>query len=92
PEYDGWLEGWIFMLADFLISAGSTVKVNGGTVSKKIALQRFLMLDAYHFRQVKESIEKVTYPIRNMRGYILSSLYNIPTVSDDLIVNQIHFI
>lgn len=89
PEYDGWLEGWIFMLADFLISAGNMVKVNGRPISKKMALQRFLTLDAYHFRQVKESLEKVTYPIRNMRGYILSSLYNVPTISDDLIVNQI---
>lgn len=87
-SYRRWLEEWVYLVADCLTHAQDTTVINGTPVPTSKVRERMFQLNADHFWQVKCNLNDVDYPIRNMKKYIFSALYNSLTTLDDEIGNE----
>ena len=76
------LDGIYALGADVLSSASPTVRIGGQDMPRQQVEERLLSLDSEHIQYVLDAIGRVTQPIRNMRSYLLTSLYNAPTTID----------
>lgn len=52
-------------------------------------VDRLLSLDFTHIDYVLECVHNAFRPVRNMRAYLLTALYNAPTTIDAYIAAQI---
>jgi hypothetical protein len=76
------VDGVISLGADVLCSNSPTMRIGKQDLPKEMVVQRLLSLDFTHIEYVFESMERSETPIRNMRAYLLTALYNAPTTID----------
>ena len=60
-----------------------TVRVAGNNFPSEIVKARLLKLTAEHIRFVLVCLSRNTTKIRNIRQYLLTTLYNAPTTIDN---------
>jgi hypothetical protein len=58
-----------------------TVRINGEDMSQQVVKSRFLKLNSSHIEYVFETLQKNPSDIRNIRSYLLTTLYN--AIPDD---------
>ena len=83
------LDGLISLGADVLLSRKPTMRIGGQEMPTKQVQQRLLSLDFTHIDYVLECFQRTTTPIRNIRAYLLTSLYNAPNTIDAYYENQV---
>lgn len=83
------LQGIFSLGADILSSKAATVRVGGQELPRQQVVDRLLSLDFTHIDYVLECMEQVSRPVRNMRSYLLTALYNAPTTIDAYIAAQV---
>ena len=83
------LDGLIFLGADVLLSRKPTMRIGGQELPTKQVQQRLLSLDFTHIDYVLECFQRTTTPIRNIRAYLLTALYNAPNTIDAYYENQV---
>jgi hypothetical protein len=83
------VDGIIALGADVLCSNSPTMRIGKQDLLKEMVVQRLLSLDFTHIEYVFECMEKTETPIRNMRAYLLTALYNAPTTIDSYIEHQV---
>ena len=66
------------LLTDALCSTRPTLRIGGEDVPTDFAQERFRQLDNGHLEYVFDCLRKNTTEIRNIRAYLLTSLYNAP--------------
>ena len=71
-------DGYVELLADVCASRAPTVRIGGQDLPTEIVRSRFTKLDGAHIRYVMDAMKENTAPIRNIRGYTLTALYNAP--------------
>ncbi len=77
------LQGIFSLGADVLSARTPTVRVGRQDLPWQQVADRLLSLDFTHIDYVLECISrKAPQPIRNMRAYLLTALYNAPTTID----------
>lgn len=83
------LDGLILLGADVLSTTAPTLRIGGQALPTKQVQQRLLSLDITHIDYVLECFQKTTTPIRNIRAYLLTALYNAPNTIDAYYENQV---
>ena len=87
PEvYDAKYSKWaytIYQIVDLLVDTCATnrklLHIAGDDKPAEVVRSRFMKLNADHIRFVLKCLAENSSPIRNMKQYLLASLYNAPT-------------
>ena len=79
-------KGYAAVLLQNRPAAGIDIEYHSGRVSK--IRSRFMKLNADHIRFVLKCLAENSSPIRNMKQYLLASLYNAPTTMQLSYQNQ----
>lgn len=66
------------LITDTLCSTSPTIRIGGGEIPIEAVKDRFWQLDQSHIEYVLDRMGETTTKIRNIRGYLLTSLYNAP--------------
>ena len=74
------VEEIVLIMADVLTLPAATVRIGGVDYPKEAVVKRFGLLRAEHIEEVIASLKKPQAEIRNMRNYLLTLLFNAPTV------------
>jgi hypothetical protein len=82
------LDSLILLGADILASHKPTTRIGGQELPTQQVQQRLLSLDFTHIDYVLECFQKHSGPVRNVRSYLLTALYNAPTTIDAYVENQ----
>lgn len=88
-EYDCFSEGeqekvdeLIQIMLDVVCSSQSTVRVHGEDLPHEVVKSRFLKLNHEHIEYVLLSLKRNTSDVKNIRAYLITTLYNAPTTID----------
>ena len=71
------------LMVDTVCTTRSTVRISGDDKPAEVVKSQFLKLDSEHIRFVMDGLKDNTTRIRNMRQYLLATLYNAPLTSGD---------
>ena len=85
-------EDIIYQLVDLLVDTCATkrkmLRVAGDDRPAEVVRSRFMKLNADHIHFVLKCLSENSSPIRNMKQYLLASLYNAPTTMQLSYQNQ----
>ena len=82
------LDSLILLGADILASNKPTTRIGGQELPTQQVQQRLLSLNFTHIDYVLECFQKHSGPVRNVRSYLLTALYNAPATIDAYVENQ----
>lgn len=72
------VEGVTDLITDILTSTQPTVRIGKEDFPTAVVQARFRRLDETHIQYVFDSLSRNTTKVRNIRAYLLTSLYNAP--------------
>ncbi len=78
PHEHDILQEILEIIVDTLCTTKTTVRISGDEKPVEIVRSLFLKLDCDHIKFVMEGLQQNTTRIRNMRQYLLATLYNAP--------------
>ena len=78
PYEQDTLEEILELLVDVVCTTKSSVRISGDDKPAEVVRSRFLKLNSAHIRFVVGGLKENTTRIRNMRQYLLATLYNAP--------------
>ena len=85
-------EDIIYQIVDLLVDNCATkrkmLRIAGDDRPAKVVRSRFMKLNADHIKFVLKCLAENSSPIRNMKQYLLASLYNAPTTMQLYYQNQ----
>lgn len=85
-------EDTIYQIIDLLVDTCCTkrkmLRIAGDDKPAEVVCSRLKKLNADHIRFVLKCLAENTAPIRNMKQYLLASLYNAPTTMNLYYQNQ----
>ena len=85
-------EDTIYQIVDLLVDTCATnrktLRIAGDDKPAEVVCSRFMKLNADHIRFVLKCFAENSSPIRNMKQYLLASLYNAPTTMQLSYQNQ----
>ena len=85
-------EDTIYQIVDLLVDTCATnrklLHIAGDDKPAEVVRSRFMKLNADHIRFVLKCLAENSSPIRNMKQYLLASLYNAPTTMQLFYQNQ----
>ena len=85
-------EDTIYQIMDLLVDTCATkrktLRIAGDDKPAEVVCSRFMKLNADHIRFVLKCFAENSSPIRNMKQYLLASLYNAPTTMQLSYQNQ----
>ena len=85
-------EDTIYQIVDLLVDTCATnrklLRIAGDDKPAEVVRSRFMKLNADHIRFVLKCLAENSSPIRNMKQYLLASLYNAPTIMQLSYQNQ----
>jgi len=71
------------LMLDVVCSSKETIRINGENMPHEVVKSRFLKLDEDHIRYVLERIKSCKTEIKNIRAYLLTTLYNAPSTMEN---------
>ena len=85
-------EDTLYQIVDLLVDTCATnrkmLHIAGDDKPAEVVRSRFMKLNADHIRFVLKCLAENSSPIRNMKQYLLASLYNAPTTMQLSYQNQ----
>ena len=82
----------LYQIVDLLVDTCATnrklLHIAGDDKPAEVVRSRFMKLNADHIRFVLKCLAENSSPIRNMKQYLLASLYNAPTTMQLFYQNQ----
>lgn len=72
------VEGVTDLITDILTSAQPIVRIGKEDLPLSVVQSRFRKLDETHIQYVFDCLSRNTTKVRNIRAYLLTSLYNAP--------------
>jgi len=71
------------IIVDTVCTTKSTVRISGDDKPIDVVKNQFLKLDSEHIKFILDGLKENTTRIRNMRQYLLATLYNAPLTIDN---------
>ncbi len=71
------------IMLDAVCSTAPTIRINGEDMPQQVVKSRFLKLDSSHIEYVFHAMKECPSNIRNIRAYLLTTLYNAPATMDN---------
>lgn len=84
------LNGCVELMAEVCASTRETIRVNQEELPAELVRSRFLKLDMTHIAYALDVLTHAAAPVGNVRGYLLSVLYNAPTVMEQYYDAQVN--
>ena len=78
------------LIVDTLCSTAATMRIGGDILPASAIKERYRQLDAEHIRYVIDGLRQTTTQIRNIRAYLLTTLYNAPLTIENYYAAQIN--
>lgn len=72
----------VMLMVDVICGTGKTVRIGGSSYPREAVRSRLLKLGPEHIEYVIGRMKTTTADIRNIRSYMLTSLYYAPTTID----------
>ena len=88
PDDEDTLYQIVNLLVDTCDTKRKTLRIAGDDKPAEVVRSRFMKLNADHIRFVLKCLAENSSPIRNMKQYLLASLYNAPTTMQLSYQNQ----
>ena len=88
PDDEDTLYQIVNLLVDTCATNRKTLRIAGDDKPAEVVRSRFMKLNADHIRFVLKCLAENSSPIRNMKQYLLASLYNAPTIMQLSYQNQ----
>ena len=88
PDDEDTLYQIVNLLVDTCATNRKTLRIAGDDKPAEVVRSRFMKLNADHIRFVLMCLAENSSPIRNMKQYLLASLYNAPTTMQLSYQNQ----
>jgi len=66
------------LLVDACCTTAATIRISGDEKPAEVVKSRFMKLDSTHLDYVLECIDRNTTEVRNIKQYLLATLYNAP--------------
>ena len=88
PDDEDTLYQIVNLLVDTCATNRKLLHIAGDDKPAEVVRSRFMKLNADHIRFVLKSLAENSSPIRNMKQYLLTSLYNAPTTMQLSYQNQ----
>ena len=88
PDDEDTLYQIVDLLVDTCATNRKTLRIAGDDKPAEVVCSRFMKLNADHIRFVLKCLAENISPIRNMKQYLLASLYNAPTTMQLSYQNQ----
>ena len=88
PDDEDTLYQIVNLLVDTCAINRKTLRIAGDDKPAEVVRSRFMKLNADHIRFVLKCLAENSSPIRNMKQYLLASLYNAPTTMQLSYQNQ----
>jgi hypothetical protein len=82
PQVSRLAESIYLLIMDVLCGEEKTLKVNGTVMDAQVVRQRFLELRHFDVSSVINGINALAEPVRNVRNYLLTALYNARATSE----------
>lgn len=70
------IDNIVELMVDICVLDAGTVSINGNQVSVVVVKSRFLKLNSGHIEYIMDSLEKNPSEVRNIRNYLLTTIYN----------------
>ena len=71
------------IMLDAICSTNPTIRINGEDMPQQVVKSRFLKLNSSHIEYVLQAMEECPSDIRNIRAYLLTTLYNASLTMDN---------
>ena len=71
------------IMLDVICSTNPTIRINGEDMPQQVVKSRFLKLNSSHIEYVLQAMEECPSDIRNIRAYLLTTLYNASLTMDN---------
>ena len=71
------------IMLDAVCSTAPTIRINGEDMPQQVVKSRFLKLNSSHIEYVFHAMKECPSDIRNIRAYLLTTLYNAPATMDN---------
>ena len=88
PDDEDTLYQIVDLLVDTCATNRKTLRIAGDDKPAEVVRSRFMKLNADHIHFVLKCLAENSSPIRNMKQYLLASLYNAPTTMQLFYQNQ----
>ena len=84
PHYDiDRVNELVEIMLDAVCSKSPTIRINGEDMPQQVVKCRFLKLDSSHIEYVLHAMDECPSDIRNIRAYLLTTLYNASLTMDN---------
>ena len=84
PHYDiERVNELVEIMLDAVCSKSPTIRINGEDMPQQVVKSRFLKLDSSHIEYVLHAMDECPSDIRNIRAYLLTTLYNASLTMDN---------
>ena len=83
------IDGYVELMVEVCCTQRETVRVNQEDLPAGVVRSRFLELNREHILYVMEAMQRNTKQVANIRGYILSALYNAPVTIGQYYTSQV---
>ena len=91
PDDEDTLYQIVNLLVDTCATNRKLLHIAGDDKPAEVVRSRFMKLNADHIRFVLKCLAENSSPIRNMKQYLLASLYNAPTTMQLSYQNQTNY-
>ena len=89
PWSGGQLDELVELMVEAVCSKRPTLRVAGEEVSQGLVRSRLLKLGREHIRYVLDCLERNTTQVRNVRQYLLTTLYNASLTMENGVAAQV---
>lgn len=66
-------------MLEVVCSKRQTIRIGGEDKPTEVVKSRMMKLDQFHIEYVLDALSKNTTEVRNIKSYLLTTLYNAPT-------------
>lgn len=84
------LDAIVEMMLDVICSKRQTIRIAGDDKPVSVVKSQFMKLDSSHIEYVMDSLKKNSSKVRNMKQYMLATIYNAPFTMDCYVQNQVN--
>ena len=82
------LDELVELMAEVYCTNRKVINIAGDDLPVSMVIERLRKINASHIEYVFTCLDQVTTPIRNIKKYLLASLFNAPTTIDNYYTNQ----
>ena len=79
------------IMLDAVCSTAPTIRINGEDMPQQVVKSRFLKLDSSHIEYIFHAMKDCPSDIRNIRAYLLTTLYNAPATMDNFYSAKVNY-